>query len=130
MKLVGSKHRLMPTRTGTAPSGGTRPLYSSWVGPNKGPYGVAPYAPTHKLSSYGPPGTLDEDSLRAYAYVKSIGHREYEESCKSMEGLNCWEHTQNNLTTSMAIGRPSRLTSPMEHTMTRLSLRRPTTSHF
>lgn len=69
------------------------------------------------------------DSIRTYGMVfKPIGHKDYEAIAHNMEGLNSWENTQSDLSSSVALGKPSRLMGPWEHTTSKLSLRRPTST--
>eukprot|EP00798_Chlamydomonas_sp_ICE-L_P023435 gene23435-30720_t len=120
------------TATGVYSSNGTfnckNALQHSWVGPMTGKLGVAPYAPTHLLRSFGPGEDLDERSLRSYASTKNMGHKDYENNCQQLDFLDCWEKTESHLNSSVLLGRPSKLMTPYEHSTTRLSMRRTTVS--
>lgn len=110
----------MLQRTRYSPFGPVPPPY----GANKGPYGLKPYAPIQQTTSFGTNGNIDEGTLRTYAGFKLIGHKEYEQTCKSMEGIKAWQATECDLTSSMAHGFSTRLMAPKEHVVTKLSLRR------
>ena len=89
-------------------------LYNSWAGPLTGKLGLAPYAPTQYMRSFGPGEDLDVGTLKGYASAKVMGHKEYESTVRQYGGLDCWQQTQTDLTTSVALGRPSRVLSPYE----------------
>ncbi|GAX84284.1 hypothetical protein CEUSTIGMA_g11706.t1 [Chlamydomonas eustigma] len=132
--LIGSKPRLLPDTSSLSHAtwSGTnikrRPGLSGPIPPPygalKGPYGLKPYAPIHQTTSFGLKGDIDEGTLRSYAHEKLMGYREYESTCKNMEGMQAWRSSQCYLTSSIAIGQSTRLMKPQEHVNTRLSLRR------
>lgn len=62
--------------------------------------------------------------MRACDRSKFIGHREYEAASKMLNGVGSWERTQQNMLTSMSIGRPSRQMGAAEHSGTLSGLSR------
>ncbi|GLI68182.1 hypothetical protein VaNZ11_012526 [Volvox africanus] len=121
IKLIGSKYRYLPTMEpgGTsmwAVSPEEANLYGS-VGSNTwGASGVAgpPSLPEkpRPLTATGPFGS----SLDAYAKQRVMGYKEYEATTKLLNGVGSWERTQRHLTSSMDVGRPSRLLSFAQQT--------------
>ncbi|GIL79570.1 hypothetical protein Vretimale_12280 [Volvox reticuliferus] len=121
IKLIGSKYRYLPTMEpgGTsmwAVSPEEANLYGS-VGSNTwGASGVSgpPTLPEkpRPLTATGPFGS----SLDAYAKQRVMGYKEYEATTKLLNGVGSWERTQRHLTSSMDVGRPSRLLSFAQQT--------------
>ncbi|KAG1660080.1 hypothetical protein FOA52_006426 [Chlamydomonas sp. UWO 241] len=137
-KLIASKHRLMlepgtdlsATLPGTnlprqpIPSGPLRPPFNPAT---DGPFGLAPFAPLNQTTSFGSNGNINTDTLKAYAATKMVGHKEYEATCKALDGMSSWRENGHNLTTSMHHEHgwtSTRMVAPKEHMTKRLSMRR------
>lgn len=81
IRLIGSKHRMMPDFEGAAAPGG------GWAGTGR----LAPFEGSPGQSAETLARTRAMDSVRTYGLThKPIGYKEYEATCKQLDGLNTW----------------------------------------
>ncbi|GFR49348.1 hypothetical protein Agub_g11368 [Astrephomene gubernaculifera] len=125
VKLIGSKYRYLPTME---PNGSSMwaispeeaILYGS-VGSNTwGSSGVAgPAAATGSSSGKPRPFTATGPlcgNLDAFGRQRVMGYKDYEAASKLLNGVGSWERTQRHLSSSMDVGRPSKLMSFAQQT--------------